>query len=131
VFQGIEPGTPATTTQRSGARHEAGRRGADGAGSADGEQATSWAPDTGVTAREAWARWATVMAHGAPPVPAIPLPLSKPGRPTVLAVDPPPGSGLTSGSLLQLGVSWVTAPKRRRRLLLTRLRRRRAAGASA
>ncbi len=78
------------------------RRGAGGAGGADGEQATSWAPDTGVAAREAWARWATVTAHGAPPVPAIPLPQSKPGRPTVLAVDPPPGSGLTAGSLLQL-----------------------------
>ncbi len=81
-----------------------GRRGAD-AGGADGpgtEEATVWAPDTGVTAREAWARWAAVTAQGAPPVPAIPLPPPKPGRPTVLAVDPPPGSGVTSASLLQL-----------------------------
>jgi hypothetical protein len=43
-----------------------------------------------------------VTAHGAPPVPAIPLPPPKPGKPTVLAIDPPPGSGLTSASLQQL-----------------------------
>jgi uncharacterized Zn finger protein len=78
------------------------RRGSGGADRPGPEPATSWATDTGVTAREAWARWATVTAHGAPPVPAIPLPPPRPGRPTVLAVDPPPGSGLTSASLLQL-----------------------------
>jgi hypothetical protein len=66
------------------------------------EQATAWAFDPGVDAREAWARWATVAADGAPPAPAVPLPPPRPGRPTVLAVDPPPGSGLTSASLRQL-----------------------------
>jgi uncharacterized Zn finger protein len=83
-------------------RGERAQRGVAGANSADGEQAASWASDAGVTAREAWAGWATVTAQGAPPVPAIPLPPPKPGRPTVLAVDPPPGSGVTSASLLQL-----------------------------
>jgi uncharacterized Zn finger protein len=80
-----------------------GRRGADGAHGPSVEQATSWAIDSGVSAREAWARWAAVTAvQGAPPLPAIPLPPPRPGRPTVLAVDPPPGSGLTSASLQQL-----------------------------
>jgi uncharacterized Zn finger protein len=83
-------------------RGERAQRGVAGANSADGEQAASWASDAGVTAREAWAGWATVTAQGSPPVPAIPLPPPKPGRPTVLAVDPPPGSGVTSASLLQL-----------------------------
>jgi hypothetical protein len=84
------------------------RRGAGGSGGGGGggdvgsEQAMPWAPDTGVAAREAWARWANLTALGTPPVPAIPLPPTRPGRPTVLAADPPPGSGLTSASLLQL-----------------------------
>jgi hypothetical protein len=96
-------GTPATGRAATGSDRPGGRtRPGAGGGSADGEQATSWAPDTGVTAREAWARWATVTAHGEPPVPAIPLPPPRPGKPTVLAVDPPPGSGVTSASLLQL-----------------------------
>jgi hypothetical protein len=67
-----------------------------------GQTATSWAPDTGVAAREVWAQWATVTGRGAPPLPAIPLPPAKPGMPTMLAVDPPAGVGLTPAALRQL-----------------------------
>ncbi len=63
------------------------------------EPGESWESDAGLNARQVWARWATVSADGSPPIPAIPLPPSKHGRPTVLAVDPPAGSGLTSMSL--------------------------------
>jgi hypothetical protein len=75
-----------------------------GRGSADlgPGQATAWSTDVGVNARQAWARWATVSASGIPLIPAIPLPPPKHGKPTVLAVDPPVGSGLTSMSLQQL-----------------------------
>jgi hypothetical protein len=62
----------------------------------------SWGPDPGLNAQQAWARWATASADGAPPIPAIPLPPPRPGKPTVLAMDPPAASGLTSMSLQQL-----------------------------
>jgi uncharacterized Zn finger protein len=65
-------------------------------------QAAAWSTDVGVNARQAWARWTTMSAGGPPPIPAIPLPPPKHGRPTVLAVDPPVGSGLTPTSLQQL-----------------------------
>jgi len=65
-------------------------------------QAPAWNTDVGVDPRQAWARWATVSGGGAPTIPAIPLPPPKHGRPTVLAVDPPVGSGLSSISLQQL-----------------------------
>jgi hypothetical protein len=82
--------------QRPGGR---GRRGGAGGGGPGTEEATSWGPDPGAVAREAWARWATVTAQGAAPVPAVPLPPPRPGKPTVLALDPPPGSGLSAASL--------------------------------
>ncbi len=82
-----------------GARGTQARHGAAGLGP---ERATSWGTDAGLEAQQAWARWATVSAGGAPPIPAIPLPPPKHGRPTVLAVDPPAGSGLTAASLQQL-----------------------------
>jgi hypothetical protein len=63
------------------------------------DQATPWGNDTGLEAQQVWARWTTLPAGDAPPMPAIPLPPPKHGRPTVLAVDPPAGSGLTSVSL--------------------------------
>ncbi len=66
------------------------------------DQPMSWGSDAGLNARQTWARWATVSAGGAPPMPAIPLLPSKHGRPTVLAADPPTGSGLTSTSLQRL-----------------------------
>jgi hypothetical protein len=83
-------------TAGGGARE---RRGAAGLGP---EQATTWGADAGLSAQQAWARWATLSAGGAPPMPALPLPPPKHGRPTVLAVDPPAGSGLTSVSLQRL-----------------------------
>jgi hypothetical protein len=83
------------------------RRDVAGASSPGGEDGASWSDDAGVVAREAGARWATVTAQGAPPVPAIPLPPAKPGRPTVLAVDPPPGWGVTSASLQRLAADAV------------------------
>ncbi len=73
-----------------------------GAADLDADPATSWGTDAGLSAQQAWARWATVAADGAPPIPAIPLPPPKHGRPTVLAMDPPAGSGLTSLSLQRL-----------------------------
>jgi len=81
-----------------GRRGTQARRGAD----LDPEQPTSWGADPGLNAQQAWARWATVSAGGAPPMPAIPLPPPRHGRPTVLAVDPPAGSGITSTSLQRL-----------------------------
>jgi len=99
---GARPGQPASgvACQAGGRRDaDAARRGAADPGA---EPATSRGTDAGLNAQQAWARWATVSADGAPPIPAIPLPLPKHGRPTVLAVDPPAGSGLTSTSLQQL-----------------------------
>src|ERR1039458_2658906 len=81
-----------------GRRGTQARRGAD----LDPEQPTSWGTDPGLNAQQAWARWAAVSAGGAPPMPAIPLPPPRQGRPTVLAVDPPAGSGITSTSLQRL-----------------------------
>jgi hypothetical protein len=85
------------------ARRAAGRaQTRRGAADLDVDPATSWETDAGLSAQQAWARWATVAADGAPPIPAIPLPPPKHGRPTVLAMDPPAGSGLTSLSLQRL-----------------------------
>jgi hypothetical protein len=86
----------------AGTRATQARRGAFGAVVPGPEQETSWGTDAGLNAQQAWARWATVSAGGAPPMPAVPLPPPKHGRPTVLAVDPPAGSGLTSASLQRL-----------------------------
>lgn len=72
------------------------RPGTAGLGQAEGTYSDT---DVGVNAQQAWARWATVVVGGGPPMPAIPLPPPKHGRPTVLAVDPPASSGLTSASL--------------------------------
>jgi len=52
-------------------------------------------PDLGVVAREAWAR---VPAE----LPRIPAPPTSPGRPTVLGVDPPPGSPVGAEALRAL-----------------------------
>ena len=82
--------------------------GAPGAGSFPGSaelgaaQDAASGRDAGVPAREVWARWASRAADGPPQVPAVPLAPQRPGPPTVLAVDPPDGSGLSSASLRQL-----------------------------
>ena len=68
----------------------------------DSGHATTWPTDAAQNALDVWARWESVSIGGSPPVPAIPLPPSKPGRPTVLALDPPAGSGFTSTSLRRL-----------------------------
>jgi hypothetical protein len=100
---GGRPGERARRGGGAGGPGERARRGGGGGGAdGPGEPATSWATDPGVVARDAWARWAAVTRQGAPPVPAIPLPPPRPGRPTVLAVDPPPGWGITSASLQRL-----------------------------
>jgi uncharacterized Zn finger protein len=78
---------------------EQGRRATSGL---DSGHATTWPTDAAQNALDVWARWASVSIGGSPPVPAIPLPPSKPGRPTVLALDPPAGSGFTSTSLRRL-----------------------------
>jgi hypothetical protein len=97
-------GRPVPSDGQRGGR---ARRSAADAGGPGTEQATSSGPDTGLVAREAWARWAIASVGGAPPLPAIPLPPPKPGRPTVLAVDPPAGSGLTSAALQRLAADAV------------------------
>ncbi len=99
-----ETGRPA-----AGAADRRGRArlGPGGAGRPGKEPATSSGADTGLVAREAWARWVTVSARGAPPLPAVPLPPAKPGRPTVLALDPPAGSGLTAAALQRLAADAV------------------------
>jgi hypothetical protein len=79
-----------------------GRQALRGAAGLGLEQATSWGTDAGLNAQQAWARWATAAVGGEPAMPAIPLPPPKHGRPTVLAVDPPASSGLTSASLQHL-----------------------------
>jgi hypothetical protein len=88
-----------------------GKRGKSAVGAAGGPDPGTdgggWASDEGVAAHQAWARWATVSAAVAPPVPAIPMPPHRPGRPTVLAVDPPAGSGFTAESLRQLAADAV------------------------
>ncbi|MGH9304980.1 MAG: hypothetical protein ACRDZ5_11315, partial [Acidimicrobiales bacterium] len=54
--------------------------------------------DPGLLAREVWAR----AAEGGPALPPVPLPPARPGRPSVLAVDPPASSGLTAEALRSL-----------------------------
>ncbi|MGA2306735.1 MAG: SWIM zinc finger family protein [Acidimicrobiales bacterium] len=51
--------------------------------------------DEGVLAKGAWAR-------DAGPLPVAPLPPRRPGRPAVLAADPPPGSGVDLAALRAL-----------------------------
>ncbi|MHB8245864.1 MAG: SWIM zinc finger family protein [Acidimicrobiales bacterium] len=51
----------------------------------------------GVAAREAWAR-----ASELPPLPPLPLPPPHPGKPAVLALDPPASSGLSAQALREL-----------------------------
>ena len=106
-----------TAGQESGGRAAAGGGASPGSGRRPrararpaptvAEQATSWARDTGVAAREAWARWAAANRPGRTAAPGHPLPPPKPGRPTVLAVDPPPGSGLTSARCCSLAADAV------------------------
>lgn len=62
--------------------------------------------DNGVPARArfaaAAAARATAGAAARPPLPRLPLPPARPGRPTVLALDPPPGSGIDAAMLEML-----------------------------
>ncbi len=81
---------------------ERSRRGVAAGGGHGAEPVTSGSGDAGLIAREAWARWTMVAAGDGPTLPAVPLPPLKPGRPTVLAVDPPAGSGVTSAALQRL-----------------------------
>ncbi len=59
----------------------------DGAGLTDG-----WPEDPGMPARLAWGRQVTA-------VPSLPAPPRRAGRPTVLATDPPEGSGIDPQAL--------------------------------
>jgi uncharacterized Zn finger protein len=79
----------------------------------------SWPTDAGIGAKHAWDRWAAMQVgdvvpgevprrqHQRPSIPAVPLPPSKPGRPTVLAVDPPAGGGVTAAALETLATDAV------------------------
>jgi uncharacterized Zn finger protein len=60
-----------------------------------------WDQDPGMPALEAW----STAPDGAPrprALPPLPLPPPQPGRPAVLAVDPPPAGGLTAEALRAL-----------------------------
>jgi len=76
------------------------RRGGATGVAADDPATRTWAVDAGVPAREAWA------AEPAD-LPSLPLPPPAPGRPTVLGVDPPAGSGLTTDALRALATDAV------------------------
>lgn len=107
----------------------AGSAGRLGTGASfDGDATRSWSTDAGMNAKHAWDRWASMQrgvgaeeddsiealqpaqlqpAQRQPAIPAVPLPPSRPGRPTVLAVDPPTSSGLTAGALETLAADAV------------------------
>lgn len=67
-----------------------------------GDVETHFESDPGLNAREVWARWSALPEVARPGPPVIPLPPPRPGRPTVLAVDPPAESGLTPRGLHML-----------------------------
>ncbi|MHB8289229.1 MAG: SWIM zinc finger family protein [Acidimicrobiales bacterium] len=72
-----------------------------------GKAPSDWGVDDGILAREAWERESV-------PFPSVPLPPRRPGRPTVLAVDPPEWSGLQAETLQGLAAdaasrAWLLA----------------------
>jgi uncharacterized Zn finger protein len=97
--------------------------GGAGSGRLDVDATRSWGSDPGLNAKHAWERWATRQAaeheriqqgeasvqprHHPLAIPAVPLPPPRPGRPTVLAVDPPAGSGVTATALETLAADAV------------------------
>lgn len=104
LFAGLRRRRAAAIEKASG---DGGRRpqelaGEAGARGADSRLTGVCERDGGLDARQAWARWAAIPAGAAPPIPAVPMAPAKPGRPTVLAVDPPAGSGISTGSLQRL-----------------------------
>jgi uncharacterized Zn finger protein len=60
-------------------------------------RSTAQSAEVGVTPAEVWGREGSL-----PALPAIPLPAGRPGRPTVLAADPPASSGISTLGLLAL-----------------------------
>ena len=76
--------------------------GVSGSRPAGGHEA--WDRDAGVRASEAWA----AAPARRPSLPPLPLPPPQPGRPAVLAVDPPPASGLTAEALRSLAADAAT-----------------------
>jgi uncharacterized Zn finger protein len=64
--------------------------------------AADWPEDDGIVATQAWSNWDDMTAAGGIQVPSIPLPPARPGRPTILGLDPPPDSGVTLEALHSL-----------------------------
>jgi len=85
----------ALRARRSGGAKVGHRSGTASPGTASPGTAEPATGDTGVPARAAWDR-----TPDAPP--SVPLPPRRAGRPTVLAIDPPPDSGLTAATLALL-----------------------------
>jgi uncharacterized Zn finger protein len=71
------------------------RRGEPAARMEPVDEMQGWGKDTGMLARDAWARLPA-------PLPSTPLPPRAPGRPTVLGTDPPPTTGLSADALRSL-----------------------------
>ena len=88
-----------------GAAGSAGAAGVAGRRPAGSHEA--WDRDAGIRASEAWAAARGEPAHR-PTLPPLPLPPAQPGRPSVLAVDPPPASGLTAEALRCLAADAAT-----------------------
>ncbi|MDA8072993.1 MAG: SWIM zinc finger family protein [Actinomycetota bacterium] len=79
------------------------RRGlAPAAGIDAGDRSADPRPEAGLVARDAWAAWSERTAAGPLLAPVPPVPPRRPGAPTVLGVDAPPGSGVSAAALRQL-----------------------------
>ncbi|MFP5347470.1 MAG: SWIM zinc finger family protein [Actinomycetes bacterium] len=79
----------------------AGLRARRGGTGRDGGTSAALAPSTGMPVKQAFAR-------DVAPLPPVPLPPQRPGRPAVLPVEPPGSSGIETGSLAVLAADAVT-----------------------
>lgn len=67
-----------------------------------GDRAAEPPRDLGLVGRDVWAAWAQRTAAGPVLAPVPPVPPRRPGAPTVLGVDAPPGSAVDAAALRQL-----------------------------
>jgi uncharacterized Zn finger protein len=112
LLAGLRARRAAAIAANAAAPGASGTAGRVSGGGIEPDVSASWGQDAGVGAKQAWERWAASHSDGLqsqlhPTIPAVPLPPAKPGRPTVLATDPPEGSGLTADALLGLAADAV------------------------